>query len=253
MGLAQRLIDTARDAGADYVKFQYYAAQDCSDDDPEKEWFGRVQLDRVKLERLMGHCRKRGIEFLCTAWDEDKARDLFDLGCRDLKLASFHIANHALLRLANARARRIFLSTGMSAVADIDAAVRLVDRAELYLLHCVSEYPLPEERVSLKTMDWLRRRYGCKVGYSDHTLGLLAPLAAVARGADVVEKHITMSKTAPGTDHILSADPAELHMLVAFARRLTSMLGEETKIMTEGERKNQLFLRQRFSHGRKAA
>ena len=142
------------------------------------------------------------------------------------------------------------MSTGMSTPEEIDRAVNLMDKAELYLMHCVSEYPLPEELVNLKVMDYLKERYNCKVGYSDHTMGILAPLVAVARGADVVEKHITLSKTYPGTDHILSADPAELKLLVEYTRSIRRILGQKEKKMTENEHNNQEFMRNRFSYRR---
>ncbi len=248
MDLARKMIDVSREAGADYVKFQYYDAEACADSDPEKEWFRKVQLDMDKLRYLYGIARERDIAFLCTPWDAAKAADLFSLGIRDMKIASFHIADHELLKLVNERADRVFLSTGMSSLAEIDAAVAILNRVDLYLLHCVSEYPLPEEHVNMKTMDFLRERYHGKVGYSDHTLGILAPLVAVARGADVIEKHITLSKTYFGTDHILSADPLELKMLVEYTRRIVAMLGKKEKTITEAERQNQDFLRNRFSY-----
>ena len=247
MDLARKMIDVSREAGADYVKVQYYDAEACADSDPEKEWFRKVQLDMDQLRYLYGIARQRGIAFLCTPWDAAKAADLFSLGVRDMKIASFHITDHDLLKLVNDRADKVFLSTGMSSVAEIDAAVAMLKKVDLYLLHCVSEYPLPDERVNMRTMDYLRERYRCQVGYSDHTLGIVAPLVAVARGAAVIEKHITLSKTYFGTDHILSADPLELKMLVEYKRMIVSMLGTDEKTMTDAERQNQEFLRNRFS------
>ena len=248
MGIAKKLIDLSKDAGADYVKFQFYDADDCADTDPEKEWFQKVQLDLNKLKLLYNYACQREIKFLCTPWNVDKARDLFSMGLKDMKIASFHITNYEMLELVNKKAKKVFMSTGMSTVEEIDRAVKIMDRVELYLLHCVSEYPLPEERVNLRVMDYLKERFNCRVGYSDHTLGILAPLAAVARGAEVIEKHITLSKTYPGTDHILSADPAELKLLIEYARRTKIILGEKEKKMTEEESKNQQFLRNRFRH-----
>lgn len=251
MEIAKKLIDLSRAAGVDYVKFQYYDAENCSDDDPEKEWFRKVQLDIDKIKYLYAYTKRAGLAFLCTPWDAGKADSLFSIGIRDMKIASFHITDSDMIELVNGKAERVFLSTGMSSVPEIDRAVELMNKADLYLLHCVSEYPLPEENVSLRTMDYLKERYACKVGYSDHTLGILAPLAAVARGADVIEKHITLSKTCFGTDHILSADPAELKLLAEYAKRVRAMLGDKAKTMTETEHKSQTFLRNRFSYFRK--
>jgi len=246
MEIAKKLIDLACNAGADYVKFQYYNAEDCADSDPEKDWFRKVQLDVGKLQYLYEYTCVKGIDFLCTPWDVQKAEDLFNIGIKDMKIASFHITNYAMLKTINRKAEKVFLSTGMCSVDEIDKAVKILDDVDLYLLHCVSEYPLPEEHVNLLVMDSLRKKYGCKVGYSDHTIGILAPIAAVARGADVIEKHITLSKTFFGTDHILSADAAEFKVFVEYARRIVNILGTGEKTITEEERKNQDFLRNRF-------
>lgn len=250
MKLAARMIDMSKDAGVDYVKFQYYSARNCADNDLEKEWFAKVELDIDKLKYLYKHSIREGVKFLCTPWDAGKAEDLFSLGLKDMKIASFHIADKGMLKLVNKRADKVFMSTGMSSIDEIDEAVAMLKKTDLHLLHCVSEYPLPEENVNLKVMDTLRSRYNCKVGYSDHTLGILAPLAAVARGADVIEKHVTLSKTSFGTDHVLSADPAELKMLVEYSRKIESMLGSGRKLLTAGEKKNQGFLRNRFSYNK---
>lgn len=253
MDIARRMIDLSKTAGADYVKFQYYNADKCADSDPEKEWFKKVELDTKKLKLLYDYAGKVGIRFLCTPWDIYNARGLFALGLKDIKIASFHITDYKMLEFINQKAEKVFMSTGMSTQEEIDRAVKIMNKADLYLLHCVSEYPLAEERVNLRVMDYLKERYGCKVGYSDHTLGILAPLAAVAIGADVIEKHITLSKGYFGTDHILSADPAELKELVRCARRIETMLGSREKVLTEAEAKNRQFLRNRFSYYRNQA
>ena len=250
MEIAGKLIDLSKDSGADYVKFQYYDAEDCSPDDPEREWFKKVQLDMDKLKHLYDYSKSRKIDFLCTPWDGKKAQDLFSLGSKDMKIASFHIADHKMLKLINEKAGRVFMSTGMSSVEEVDSAVKILDKVDLYLMHCVSEYPLPEENVSLRTLDYLRKRYNRKVGYSDHTLGILSCVAAAASGADAIEKHITLSKKYPGTDHMLSADPEELRSLSSQVRRIEIMLGREEKNITAGELQNQAFLRNRFSFSR---
>lgn len=247
MNNATRLIDISKEANFDYVKFQYYDYKNCSDSDPEKKWFSEVQLDKDKLKYLYNYSLKKDIQFLCTPWDASKAQDIFDLGVKDMKIASFHITDIEMLKVVNQRAERVFLSTGMSSQEEIDRAVDKLDSVDLYLLHCVSEYPLAEERANIKTMDWLRDRYKCKVGYSDHTLNILACMVAIARGADVVEKHVTLSKTAFGTDHILSADPLDMKMLGEYAKRITSLLGDGKKFLTQIESRNQEFLRNRFS------
>ncbi len=249
--VARELVRVAADAGADYVKFQLYDAADVAMDDPERDWFQRVQLPRSTLKELAVLADELDIEPLCTPWDVDKAAQIFEVGIRDMKIASFHIVDEELLRFVNRRARRVFLSTGMSSLDELDAAVGMLrDVRELYVLHCVSEYPLPVEHVNLAVMDLLKRRYGrrARVGYSDHTVGILAPVAAVARGADVVEKHITVDKQLEGTDHVLSADPHELRDMVAQIRLVEQMIGDGEKRLTPVEVANRQFLRNRFRH-----
>ena len=253
MEIAKRLIETASEAGCDYAKFQLYDAEETSLDDPEREWFKKVQLDHEKLLILTEYCRKMKIRPLCTPWDARKAEATFKVGIEDMKIASFHIVDEELLRYVNKRAKKVFLSTGMASINEIEKAFGLLDNVELYLLHCVSEYPLPPEHVNLRVMDVLRDLFGhrAKIGYSDHTTDTLAPIAAVARGAEVVEKHITLDKKLEGTDHILSADPSELKEMVRQIRIVEKILGNAEKKLTAQERKNQTFLRKRFSYGKR--
>ena len=251
MELAKKLIEVSARAGADYVKFQLYDASQTAPDDPEREWFYKVQLSPAGFQELVEYSRQQGIKALCTPWDVAKARIIFDSGVRDMKIASFHIVDMELLRYINERAERVFLSTGMASLEEIDAAVAALPKIDdLYIMHCVSEYPLAPDKVNLRVMDTLRERYGsrAKIGYSDHTVGILAPLAAAARGAEVIEKHITLDKGLPGTDHILSADPGELAQMVSQIRAVETMLGSREKRLTEAEAQNQHFLRERFHH-----
>ena len=249
MNLAKELIDVASEAGCDYAKFQMYDAKDTSIDDLEREWFEKVQLTREKLADLFEHCKKMNIKPLCTPWDKQKAEIIFDLGVEDMKIASFHIIDIKMLEFINSRANRVFLSTGMADISEIKQAVNVLSSVDLYLLHCVSEYPLPYENVNIKVMDLIRDLFGskCKIGYSDHTISILAPIVAVARGAEVIEKHITMDKQMEGTDHILSADPKELVKMVRDIRDVEKILGTGKKILTVEEQKNKAFLRGRFS------
>mgnify|MGYP003349624832 CR=1 FL=1 len=163
LDMALRLTQVAATAGADYVKFQMYDAATVDASDPEKEWFEKVQVSEEMLGTLVDHARSCGIMPLCTPWDRDKAEMIFGSGISDMKIASFHIVDRELLRFVNTRARRVFLSTGMSSMEEIEAAVQLLDTVpELYLLHCVSEYPLENERVNLRVMDTLRDKFGAR-------------------------------------------------------------------------------------------
>lgn len=251
MEMARRLIEVAATAGADYVKFQLYDASKVADDDPEKAWFERVQLSEEKFLVLVECSRANNIKSLWTPWAVDKAELIFSAGIEAVKIASFHTVDLELLRYVNKRAKTAFLSTGMSSMEEIEAAVDALDQVdELYLLHCVSEYPLKPARANLRVMDLLRDRFGnrARIGYSDHTIGILAPVAAVARGAEVIEKHITLGYKLPGTDHILSADPDALAEIVKQIRAVETLLGSPEKKLTAVEEEMQGFMRNRFCH-----
>ncbi|OGX04551.1 MAG: hypothetical protein A3G87_05880 [Omnitrophica bacterium RIFCSPLOWO2_12_FULL_50_11] len=253
MDMAHELIEVAARARADYVKFQLYDASKVAESDPEKEWFQKVQLSDEQFFDLVAYARKQGIQPLGTPWDVEKAELIFRAGIPDMKVASFHVVDLELLRFVNGRARRVFLSTGMSSIEEIETAVDALEQVpELYVLHCVSEYPLPPERVNLRVMGALKQRFGrqAKIGYSDHTISIIAAVAAVANGAEVIEKHITLDKTLPGTDHIFSADPDELVELVKQIRMVETLLGSSEKHLTPTEAENQIFMRTRFRHGR---
>lgn len=251
MEAAVKLIEVAARAGADYVKFQLYDAAKATLDDPEKAWFERVAVSDTQFEMLAACAARNGIRMLATPWEIAKAELIFRSGIDEVKIASFHTVDLALLDYVNRHARAVFLSSGMTSLEELARAVAALDQVpNLYLLHCVSEYPLPIERVNLRVMDTLRERYGgrAKIGYSDHTIGILAPVAAVARGAEIVEKHITLDKAAEGTDHILSADPADLAEMIRQIRAVEAMLGRPEKHLTELETQNQRFLRERFTY-----
>ena len=251
MDIARRLIDISARAGADYVKFQMYDASRVADDDDEKEWFERVQLSEEKWLDLARYAQDNNIKPLCTPWAVNNAEAIFKSGLDAMKIASFHTTDLELLTYVNERAKTVFLSTGMSTMDDIDVAVAALDRVEdLYVLHCVSEYPLDPSRVNLRVMDTLRERFGsrAKIGYSDHTIGIVAAVTAVARGAEAIEEHITLGHDMPGTDHVLSADPDELTDMVRQIRDLETLLGSPVKKMTAMEAEMQGFMRNRFRH-----
>jgi len=251
MDMARQLIDMAASAGADYVKFQLYDASKTALDDPEREWFHTVQVTDDKWIELADYAKSADIEPLATPCHVEKAECIFSSGLDAVKIASFQISDLELLSYVNERARRVFLSTGMSSLKEIDSAIDALDRIEdLFILHCVSEYPLPYANVNLRVMDTLRERYGhrARIGYSDHTLSIHAAIAAVARGAEAIEEHITLDKSLEGTDHILSADPVEFPELVRQIRLVETMLGSSQKKLTTVEADLQIFARERFRH-----
>lgn len=254
--MAKELVRVAARAGADYVKFQLYDAGTTAKDDPEREWFHKVQVPQGTWKELADLAAKEGIRALCTPWGVEKAKAIHDVTPDAVKIASFNIVDEEVLRYANASFKTVFMSTGMADLEEVDKAIALLDKVpELYLLHCVSEYPLPPEHVNLRVMETLRERYGkrAKIGYSDHTTDIVSCVAAAAMGAEVVEKHITLDKKMEGTDHILSADPKDLADMVRQIRLVEKMRGAPDKRVTPGEAENQEFLRKRFSHGTQEA
>lgn len=229
---AREMVRQAAAAGADIVKFQSYRGADVAPDDPEKEWFGQVELpDPLHLE-LRDLARQCGVEFLSTPFTLERAKFLCEnVGLTSLKIASSEMLNFPLLDYANRKTEKVYLSTGMASVEEIRRAVdRLCGVQELTLLHCVTQYPLKDEDAHLMALLVLREEFpSLRIGYSDHTVGGLAPLLAVALGATVVEKHFTLDKSLPGTDHVLSATPEELKELVSQIRQAERLLGEKRK------------------------
>jgi len=249
MDIAKKMIYLSKECGANLVKFQLYDPCRTHKGDPEREWFFKVALSRENVSAIIQECAKVGIRPLFTCWDRLRAGWCLEKGLEEIKLASFHIADTQLLDFINRNFRVVYLSTGMSTMADIKRAVAALSNVKrLYLLHCVSDYPARHRDVNLNMMDTLRG-FCAYVGYSDHCLDTSAVLAAVAKGACVIEKHFTLSKDLAGSDHILSATPSEFRAMVKQIRQIESMLGSGKKKMTPSERKNQGFLRKRFTGG----
>lgn len=246
LALAKKLVETAKDSGADAVKFQTFCAERLVAKDARKAAYQQrqdgagTQLDMLKrLElsqdahrELAAHAARLGLVFLSTPFDEGSADFLDTLGVPLFKLPSGEITNRALLEHVARKGKPIVLSTGMSTLEEVRQAVgwiSAVSDAPLTLLHCLSDYPAPPEQANLRAMDTLREAFGLPVGYSDHTPGIEVAVAAAARGAAVIEKHLTLDKTRPGPDHAASLDPAEFKALVAAIRRVESALGDGIK------------------------
>ena len=249
---ALEMVRRAAGTGADFVKFQSYNVEDLSPETPleAREWVSRVQLSVDDHGRLRDEAERSGITFLSMAVNVRWATVLQDLGCRAIKLASVSLTNHPLLRFAGEHFDEVFISTGMGNVEEIGEALEAVgDRAKVTVLHCVSMYPVPDEHASLLSMTYLRERFSCSVGYSDHTIGNVACIAACALGAELLEKHFTLDKTLEGTDHILSADPAEMADLVHSCHRVAAQLGTADKHLSEGEMEARVAMRSMFPAG----
>ena len=254
--LAMALVEIAKGAGADAVKFQTFTtdaviAADAPLADYQKAQSASSALDMLRgfelphadFERIADGCRSTGIEFMSSPFDLDSAAFLAAIGMRRFKIASGELTNEPFVRgvarLAAEPGRSVILSTGMSTLAEVAETVDWIEDegcSDLTLLHCVSNYPTPPEDANLRAMDTLASAFGWPVGWSDHTLGDAVSLAAVGRGARVIEKHFTQSNALPGPDHHMSMDPQGLVRLIAGIRAVEACLGDGRKRPVEAER-----------------
>jgi N-acetylneuraminate synthase len=252
LALARRLVEAAAAAGADAVKFQTFSAADLASADAPKAAYQtendgagsqRQMLERLELSpeqhrALVDHCRQCGIAFLSTAFGVRELELLLELGIGAIKVPSGEVTHRPLLEAmaaaAAARQLPVYVSTGMCNLGEVEEALQVfldagVPRAQITLLHCLSAYPAPEEQLNLGALTTLANAFGCPVGYSDHTLGLTAPVAAVALGAVVIEKHLTLDANLPGPDHRASLEPQPFAAMVAAIRSCERMLGDGIK------------------------
>ena len=217
MDLALRMIDAAREAGADCVKFQSWTKQSLfsksvyRDNQALEREIDAYSVSDGELGRLSGYCREAGIHFSSTPFSLPEVDFLVeDCAAPFVKVASMDLDNHSFLQQIASRGKPVVLSTGLGTLAEIDQAVRAIEETgnrRIVLLHCVSNYPPDDSDVNLRNIDMLRDNYpDYPVGFSDHTIGTAIPLAAVARGAAVIEKHFTLDKGMEGWDHKVSAD-----------------------------------------------
>ncbi|MFT4283482.1 MAG: N-acetylneuraminate synthase family protein [Protaetiibacter sp.] len=247
--LAKRLIDVAADAGAQAVKFQKRTPEISTPEHMREvrretpwgemsylEYRYRVEFDREQYVEIGDHATMRGLDWFASPWDVPAVEFLEELGVVAHKVASASVTDHELLRALAATGKPIVLSTGMSTLEQIDAAVELLGTERLVLLHATSTYPLPPEEANLRTIATLRERYaGVPVGYSGHERGLQISLAAVALGAVAVERHITLDRTMWGSDHAASLEPTGLEHLVRDIRVIGVALGDGVKRVFPGE------------------
>ncbi|TGM31709.1 N-acetylneuraminate synthase [Leptospira biflexa] len=258
MKLAEELIDIAFEAGVDVVKFQTFTAENLVTESAKKATYQTLSTDPnetqytmlKKLEisneehwKLIDHCKKKNIEFLSTAFDIESLEFLTKLNLNRYKIPSGEITNLPYLKMIGRLNKPVILSTGMSTLGEIEAAIAILEgsglsRQDLTVLHCNTEYPTPVYDVNLNAMISIRDAFGVSVGYSDHTSGIEISLAAVAMGATVIEKHFTIDKTLPGPDHKASLNPIELISLVKGIRNIEQALGDGIKRPSKSEEKN---------------
>ena len=254
--LAKNLVDKAKEARADCVKFQTFIAsqivsknaakadyQKKQTESPESqhEMLKKLELSFDDFIELNNYCKEIGIEFLSTAFDFESIDFLNQLGMQVWKIPSGEITNLPyLIKIAKLN-KKVILSTGMSTMREIEDAVNILKdhgASELIILHCTTEYPTPYEDVNLNAMLAIKERFGYEVGYSDHTMGIEVPIAAVALGAKVIEKHFTLDRTMDGPDHKASLEPSELKTMVDAIRNIELSMGTGIKEPADSEKKN---------------
>ena len=251
--MAKKLIDVATDAGADVVKFQTFKATNLVSKNAEKADYQKkttdrneTQLDMIKElelpfeahQELIEYCSKKNIQFLSTPFDLDSIDFLDSLNLPLLKVPSGEITNLPYLRKINQKRRPVILSTGMADIEEIAAALQVLKDCKVSLLHCTTEYPCPYEDVNLKAMQTMKQQFNLPVGYSDHTKGIEVPIAAVAMGAEIIEKHFTLDRNLPGPDHKASLEPDELKAMVSTIRHIEQAIGNGNKVAAKSEIKN---------------
>ena len=261
--MAKRLIEAAAEAGVDYVKFQTFKSEklvsrhatkadyqkaNTGGEDSQLKMLQQLELSRDDHFLLIEHCKKCGIKFLSTAFDLESIEFLHSLNLDLWKIPSGEITNLPYLRSIAQKGGRVIMSTGMCDLSDIEAALKVLTsngtpEENITLLHCNTEYPTPWNDVNLRAMHDIAKRFNVPVGYSDHTRGIEVPIAAVALGATVIEKHFTLDNNLPGPDHKASLEPHQLKAMVDAIRHIESALGSGSKQVSESERKNMAIAR----------
>ncbi|MDE6337543.1 MAG: N-acetylneuraminate synthase [Muribaculaceae bacterium] len=259
---ALQMVEIAKQAGADYIKFQTFKADSLvtpegktadyqknnCDADSQLEMLRNLELSFDDFKTIALYCKELEIGFLSTPFDKESINFLASLGVDFMKIPSGEITNLPYLRAVALTGIPAIISTGMSTNDDIANALDVFFKAgytseKLTLLHCTTEYPTPMTDVNLKAMVSMREMFGIPTGYSDHTPGIEIPVAATALGAVVIEKHFTLSRTLPGPDHAASLEPNELAKMINSIRNVSVALGSGEKHVTESERKNQSIAR----------
>lgn len=253
LDLALKLCDAAKEAGADVVKFQTwktekiitrtvsqadYQTENTGKTESQFDMLKRLELSYDDFRKIKAHCDKIGIQFASTADEEESLDFLISLGIPFIKIGSGEITNIPYLRIMGSKKLPIIISSGMSTLAEVDVALaelRNAGATDIILLHCTTNYPCPMNDVNLKAMLTLKEAFKIPVGYSDHTEGIEVPVAAVAMGAKVIEKHFTLDRNMEGPDHLASTEPDEFNKMVESIRNIEKAMGNGEKVPTMSE------------------
>lgn len=257
--LAKELINVAKKSGADYVKFQTsespytvmsryaemaeYQKKNVGKDVSQLDMVKDLSLTYADFSELKTFSDNIGVKFMSTPFDLQSVDFLYNLGMDYIKIPSGEITNLPYLRKIAKLGVPVIMSTGMCTLGEVEAALNVLEQNglsddDISLLHCNTEYPTPYVDVNLKAMVAMKECFGLRVGYSDHTKGIEVPIAAVAMGAEIIEKHFTLDKTLPGPDHVASLEPDELKAMVDSIRHIEVAIGDGRKRVSESERKN---------------
>lgn len=258
INLAYKLTDVAKEAGVDAIKFQTfktekiiskyadmasYQKKNLSTNESQYEMIKKLELSYKEFKKLKNYCDEIKIMFLSTPDEECSLNFLVDeLNMPIIKIGSGEVTNLPYLRKIAAKNKSIIMSTGMANLGEVEEAINTIrsvnSKAKISLLHCTTNYPTPYEEVNLKAMQTLAAAFKLPVGYSDHTLGIEVPIAAVAMGAKIIEKHFTLDKNMKGPDHKASLEPDELKKMVVSIRNIEEALGNGIKKPSKSEEKN---------------
>ena len=257
--IAKQLIEAAFDAGVDIIKFQTFKADRLvskdakkaeyqkknivDGDDSQYQMLKKLELSDADHQELVAYCQQKGIKFWSTAFDLESIDFLHDLGLHLWKIPSGEITNYPFIKKIASFHEPVIMSTGMCDEEDIKNAMELLMKSglskdQITILHCNTQYPTPMQDVNLKAMLTIKRDFGTKVGYSDHTQGIDVPIAAVALGAEVIEKHFTLDRNMQGPDHKASLEPQELKVMVKSIRNIEQALGTGVKQVSDSEKSN---------------
>jgi len=259
MEFAKQLIDAAAEAGVDYVKFQTFKAENLvvktakkatyqqvnvpNTDNSQYQMLKKLELSIEQHYELIDYCKNKDVKFLSTAFDLESIELLSKLNLGFWKIPSGELTNYPYLKRIARENQPVILSTGMSTIEEIKAAVHVLtkhgtDKQHITILHCNTQYPTPIQDVNLLVMQAISKEIDVKIGYSDHTLGIEIPIAAVALGATIIEKHFTLNRNMEGPDHKASLEPQELKNMVEAIRNVEKALGSSEKIVSQSEVEN---------------
>lgn len=258
LDLAKQLVDIAVDCGVDAVKFQTFKAEtlvtkaakqaeyqttNTGKAENQFDMLKQLELSEEDHQALILYCQEKNIEFMSTPFDVQGIQFLNSLGVRRFKVPSGEITNYPYLQLIGSYNKNIVLSTGMATLSEIESALNLLiesgtSKKNITILHATTDYPTKMQDVNLSAMQTIAQAFKVKVGYSDHTLGIEVPTAAVAMGASIIEKHFTLDRTLPGPDHKASLEPQELKQMVTAIRNIEIALGDGVKRPSSEEKKN---------------